>query len=149
MTGKAENTPTVRLHGCDLKLHYDERTISQGLSASIADGSFTVIAGPNACGKSTLLPPALSSSTARPSASKRCRPPIRSAAAERDRRKAGGVEMLRRLALPHPFKSTRRTFRYKSTVNIPLASPALVAKEKWVAEFYFADLVYSGRPPSL
>ncbi len=49
------STPTVRLHGCDLTLRYDERTISQGLSVSIPDGSFTVIVGPNACGKSTLL----------------------------------------------------------------------------------------------
>ncbi|WP_337182660.1 ABC transporter ATP-binding protein [Shinella sp.] len=55
MTGKAANTSTVRLHGCDLTLRYDERTISQGLSVSIPDGSFTVIVGPNACGKSTLL----------------------------------------------------------------------------------------------
>lgn len=49
------STPTVRLHGFDLTLRYDERTISQGLSVSIPDGSFTVIVGPNACGKSTLL----------------------------------------------------------------------------------------------
>lgn len=36
-------------------LRYDARTISTGLSVAIADGSFTVIVGPNACGKSTLL----------------------------------------------------------------------------------------------
>ncbi|PSL05397.1 iron complex transport system ATP-binding protein [Haloactinopolyspora alba] len=44
-----------RLHGRDLTLGYDERVISRELSVSIPDGSFTVIVGPNACGKSTLL----------------------------------------------------------------------------------------------
>lgn len=44
-----------RLHGNDLTLGYDERVISRELSVSIPDGSFTVIVGPNACGKSTLL----------------------------------------------------------------------------------------------
>ncbi|PZF82809.1 ABC transporter ATP-binding protein [Jiangella anatolica] len=44
-----------RLHGNDLTLAYDERVISRELSVSIPDGSFTVIVGPNACGKSTLL----------------------------------------------------------------------------------------------
>jgi len=34
---------------------YDKRVISHGLSVSIPDESFTVIVGPNACGKSTLL----------------------------------------------------------------------------------------------
>ncbi|MDN5744643.1 MAG: ABC transporter ATP-binding protein [Nocardioidaceae bacterium] len=34
---------------------YDKRTISENLSISIPDESFTVIVGPNACGKSTLL----------------------------------------------------------------------------------------------
>ncbi|ROR93123.1 iron complex transport system ATP-binding protein [Salana multivorans] len=34
---------------------YDRRTISENLSVSIPDRSFTVIVGPNACGKSTLL----------------------------------------------------------------------------------------------
>jgi iron complex transport system ATP-binding protein len=34
---------------------YDKRVISEGLSVSIPNGSFTVIVGPNACGKSTLL----------------------------------------------------------------------------------------------
>lgn len=44
-----------RLLGRDLTLRYDQRTISQNLSVTIPDGSFTVIVGPNACGKSTLL----------------------------------------------------------------------------------------------
>ncbi|KPM56055.1 iron-dicitrate transporter ATP-binding subunit [Frankia sp. R43] len=34
---------------------YDRRIISEGLSVSIPDESFTVVVGPNACGKSTLL----------------------------------------------------------------------------------------------
>lgn len=34
---------------------YDKRVISERLSVSIPDESFTVIVGPNACGKSTLL----------------------------------------------------------------------------------------------
>ncbi|MBD9388528.1 ABC transporter ATP-binding protein [Agrobacterium sp. AGB01] len=38
-----------------MTLRYDERIISQNLSITIPDGSFTVIVGPNACGKSTLL----------------------------------------------------------------------------------------------
>nr|MDT0665665.1 ABC transporter ATP-binding protein [Micromonospora sp. DSM 115978] len=34
---------------------YDKRVISRELSVAIPDESFTVIVGPNACGKSTLL----------------------------------------------------------------------------------------------
>lgn len=44
-----------RLHADSVTLRYDERTISKKLSVAIPDGSFTVIVGPNACGKSTLL----------------------------------------------------------------------------------------------
>lgn len=44
-----------RLHGEGLTLAYDERRVSSGLDVAIPDGSFTVIVGPNACGKSTLL----------------------------------------------------------------------------------------------
>ena len=51
----SESRPESRLHGDDLTLAYDERVISRELSVSIPDGSFTVIVGPNACGKSTLL----------------------------------------------------------------------------------------------
>lgn len=38
-----------------ITLGYDERVISENLSVRIPEGAFTVIVGPNACGKSTLL----------------------------------------------------------------------------------------------
>lgn len=38
-----------------LTVGYEQRTISENLNVRIPDGSFTVIVGPNACGKSTLL----------------------------------------------------------------------------------------------
>lgn len=44
-----------RLEARDLTLIYGERTISRDLSFRVPDGLFTVIVGPNACGKSTLL----------------------------------------------------------------------------------------------
>ncbi|WP_437884388.1 ABC transporter ATP-binding protein [Pseudomonas sp. LRF_L74] len=46
---------THRLHADAVTLRYDARTISRDLCVTIGDGSFTVIVGPNACGKSTLL----------------------------------------------------------------------------------------------
>jgi iron complex transport system ATP-binding protein len=46
---------THRLHADTVTLCYDQRTISSDLSIAIPDGSFSVIVGPNACGKSTLL----------------------------------------------------------------------------------------------
>ncbi|GLZ33688.1 ABC transporter [Lentzea sp. NBRC 105346] len=45
----------TRLRGENLTLAYDSRTVAESLTATIPDGSFTVIVGPNACGKSTLL----------------------------------------------------------------------------------------------
>ncbi|CAB4930683.1 unannotated protein [freshwater metagenome] len=45
----------ARLRGEGLALGYDERTVSTDLTVEIPDGSFTVIVGPNPCGKSTLL----------------------------------------------------------------------------------------------
>ncbi|GAA0794355.1 ABC transporter ATP-binding protein [Spirilliplanes yamanashiensis] len=44
-----------RLSGTELTLAYERRVVAEGLDVSIPDGSFTVIVGPNACGKSTLL----------------------------------------------------------------------------------------------
>ncbi len=44
-----------RLEARDLTLGYDRRIVAEGLNVTIPDGSFTVIVGPNACGKSTLL----------------------------------------------------------------------------------------------
>ncbi|MHC6227463.1 ABC transporter ATP-binding protein [Pseudomonas sp. X10] len=46
---------THRLHADAVTLRRDARTVSENLSIGIPDGSFTVIVGPNACGKSTLL----------------------------------------------------------------------------------------------
>ena len=45
----------ARLSGSGLRLAYDDRLVVDGLDVTIPDGSFTVVVGPNACGKSTLL----------------------------------------------------------------------------------------------
>ncbi|MFA1543128.1 ATP-binding cassette domain-containing protein [Actinomadura monticuli] len=45
----------TRLRAEDLTLAYEKRVVAEGLGVEIPDGSFTVIVGPNACGKSTLL----------------------------------------------------------------------------------------------
>ncbi|MFY1692810.1 ABC transporter ATP-binding protein [Plantactinospora sp. WMMB782] len=52
-----ERHPTgpARLGIDSATIGYDKRIISESLSVSIPDESFTVIVGPNACGKSTLL----------------------------------------------------------------------------------------------
>ncbi|GAA3037822.1 ABC transporter ATP-binding protein [Kitasatospora albolonga] len=62
MTARQEETtkvttalPSSRLAGQGLTLAYEQRTIAEGLEVAIPDNSFTVIVGPNACGKSTLL----------------------------------------------------------------------------------------------
>jgi iron complex transport system ATP-binding protein len=44
-----------RLAARGAHLAYDRRTVSASIDAEVRDGSFTVIVGPNACGKSTLL----------------------------------------------------------------------------------------------
>ncbi|MFF0629076.1 ABC transporter ATP-binding protein [Streptomyces sp. NPDC004296] len=44
-----------RLAAENVTLAYDQRIIAENLSVTIPDHSFTVIVGPNACGKSTLL----------------------------------------------------------------------------------------------
>ncbi|MFH9354275.1 ABC transporter ATP-binding protein [Kitasatospora sp. NPDC017646] len=46
---------THRLEARGLTLAYEARTVVEGLDVSIPDGRVTVIVGPNACGKSTLL----------------------------------------------------------------------------------------------
>lgn len=46
---------TARLEAQRVTLDYGERTVSRDLSFTVPDGMFTVIVGPNACGKSTLL----------------------------------------------------------------------------------------------
>ena len=46
---------TARLRAADATLGYDQRVVARELSVDIPDRSFTVIVGPNACGKSTLL----------------------------------------------------------------------------------------------
>jgi ABC-type cobalamin/Fe3+-siderophores transport system ATPase subunit len=48
-------SPTTRLAGSGLRVGYDQRTIIHELDLAIPGDSFTVIVGPNACGKSTLL----------------------------------------------------------------------------------------------
>jgi iron complex transport system ATP-binding protein len=44
-----------RLRAEDLELAYDSRVVAERLGLDVPDGSFTVIVGPNACGKTTLL----------------------------------------------------------------------------------------------
>ena len=46
---------TTRLHVDHATIWYGDRTVIQDLDLTVPDGSFTVIIGPNACGKSTLL----------------------------------------------------------------------------------------------
>lgn len=48
-------TTDGRLTGSGLRVGYGERTVIADLDVVVPDGSFTVIVGPNACGKSTLL----------------------------------------------------------------------------------------------
>lgn len=45
----------TRLAAESVTLAYDQRVIAEKLSVAVPDHSFTVIVGPNACGKSTLL----------------------------------------------------------------------------------------------
>jgi iron-siderophore transport system ATP-binding protein len=45
----------TRLVGSGLELAYDRRVVAEQLDLAIPDRSFTVIVGPNACGKTTLL----------------------------------------------------------------------------------------------
>ena len=54
-TPEPQNGGRHRLSTDALVTGYDGRKIIDGLTVDIPDGSFTVIIGPNACGKSTLL----------------------------------------------------------------------------------------------
>ncbi|MGK5558935.1 ABC transporter ATP-binding protein, partial [Actinomadura kijaniata] len=47
--------PAVRLGAERLRVGYGDRTVIDGLDLELPGGAFTVIIGPNACGKSTLL----------------------------------------------------------------------------------------------
>ncbi|KAF4407356.1 ABC transporter ATP-binding protein [Streptomyces lycii] len=49
------HAPTSRLAAEAVTLAYDQRVIAENLTVSVPDNSFTVVVGPNACGKSTLL----------------------------------------------------------------------------------------------
>ncbi|MER7702049.1 ABC transporter ATP-binding protein [Kitasatospora sp. NPDC097605] len=51
----AEPVSAHRLEARELTLAYEARTVAERLSLRIPDGQVTVIVGPNACGKSTLL----------------------------------------------------------------------------------------------
>lgn len=53
--GAATASGEPRLTGNGLTLAYDQRTIARALDVAVPDQSFTVVVGPNACGKSTLL----------------------------------------------------------------------------------------------
>jgi iron complex transport system ATP-binding protein len=48
-------TAAPQLHTEALTIGYEQRVISENLNVRIPEGKFTVIVGPNACGKSTLL----------------------------------------------------------------------------------------------
>ncbi|TPW77652.1 ABC transporter ATP-binding protein [Schumannella soli] len=53
--GATTGSGAARLQARDVTLAYDRRVIAENLAVDIPDRSFTVIVGPNACGKSTLL----------------------------------------------------------------------------------------------
>ncbi|MEO3764897.1 ABC transporter ATP-binding protein [Streptomyces sp. B8F3] len=51
-----DRSPAVsRLAAENVTLAYDSRVVAEHLSVAVPDSSFTVVVGPNACGKSTLL----------------------------------------------------------------------------------------------
>ncbi|MFC5180833.1 ABC transporter ATP-binding protein [Actinomadura harenae] len=55
MTASPPAVSGSRLAGVGLTLAYDRRVIARDLDVAVPDRSFTVVVGPNACGKSTLL----------------------------------------------------------------------------------------------
>ncbi|WP_078496116.1 ABC transporter ATP-binding protein [Streptomyces sp. LaPpAH-108] len=54
-TTNTSRSTVNRLSAENVTLAYEQRVIAEKLSVEIPDNSFTVIVGPNACGKSTLL----------------------------------------------------------------------------------------------
>lgn len=52
---EADGRVPARIAAHGVRLAYDQRVIAERLDVEITPGSFTVIVGPNACGKSTLL----------------------------------------------------------------------------------------------
>lgn len=54
-SGAPPRTPVARLSAADLTLAYGDRTVVRGLDLEVPEGELTVVVGPNACGKSTLL----------------------------------------------------------------------------------------------
>lgn len=52
---RAPAPPSSALGGVGLRLAYDERIVAEELTFDVPDGELTVVIGPNACGKSTLL----------------------------------------------------------------------------------------------
>ncbi|WP_199789090.1 ATP-binding cassette domain-containing protein [Streptomyces synnematoformans] len=57
MTDRTPNRRSAvsRLAADNVTLAYDSRVVAEKLSVAVPDSSFTVVVGPNACGKSTLL----------------------------------------------------------------------------------------------
>ncbi len=55
MTTATRPTRSARLLASDLTLGYGDRTVVRGLDLVVPEGELTVVVGPNACGKSTLL----------------------------------------------------------------------------------------------
>ncbi|WP_370420732.1 ABC transporter ATP-binding protein [Streptomyces sp. QH1-20] len=52
---ESRSVPGSRLTARALTLAYEERTVVEALDLDVPDGEVTVVVGPNACGKSTLL----------------------------------------------------------------------------------------------
>jgi iron complex transport system ATP-binding protein len=53
VAGLAQDMSRLRADG--LELAYDHLVVAENLTLTIPDGSFTIVVGPNACGKTTLL----------------------------------------------------------------------------------------------